>query len=196
VALGRAPEPSRRFHSVKLPISEIDRDWYRSHPTRRGAVHFGRNRAYRFDAPDGEYGVLYAGADPYVAFIESFQIAGIYPVVTESKLKERSLSRIRIGGPARLVNLAESGALTRIGADARIFTASYTVPQRWSRAIQAHPEQPDGILYRPRHDPARLAAAFFDRVAERVTAEVLGTWVDQRATLADVLDTYGVALLS
>jgi hypothetical protein len=195
VALGRTPEPSKRFHSIKLPISEIDREWYRSHPTRRGAVYFGRKRAFRFDAPDGQYGVLYVGADPHVAFIESFQIAGLHPVVTESKLKERSLSRIRIHGPARLVNLAESGGLTRIGADARIFTAGYTVSQRWSGAIQSHPELPDGILYRPRHDPARVAAAFFDRIEDRVTAEKLGTWVDQRTVLADVLDTYGVALV-
>ena len=46
----------------------------------------GRNRAYRFGAPDGKYGALYVGVDPYVAFIESFQIAGIRPVITESKL--------------------------------------------------------------------------------------------------------------
>jgi hypothetical protein len=196
VALGRTPEPSKRFHSIKLPIAEIDSEWYRSHPTRRGAVYFGRNRAYRFDAPDGEYGVLYVGADPHVAFIESFQVAGIRPVVTESKLKERSLSRIRISGSVRLVSLAESGALTRIGADARIFTASYAVSQRWSRAIYEHPDKPDGILYRPRHDPARVAAAFFDRVAERVTTETLGTWVDQKDVLADVLDTYRAALVS
>ncbi len=196
MALGHTPEPSKRFHSITLPITEVDRDWRRSHPTRRGPIYFGQNRAFRFDAPNGEYGVLYAGADAHVAFIESFQIAGIHPVVTESKLRERSLSRIRIRGPIRLVNLAESGALTRIGADARIFTASYTVSQRWSRAIQAHPDQPDGILYRPRHDPARLAAAFFDRIAEQVAAESLGTWLDQKDVLADVLDTYGVALLS
>jgi hypothetical protein len=127
VALGRTPEPSKRLHSIKLPISEIDRDWYRSHPTRRSAVYFERNRAYRFDAPDGEYGVLYVGADLHVAFVESFQIAGIRPAVTDSKLKGRSLSRIRTRGAVRLVSLADSGALMRIGADARIFTASYTV---------------------------------------------------------------------
>ena len=194
--LGRSPEPSRRLHSIRLPISEIEREWYRSHRTSRSAVYFGRNRAYRFDAPDGEYGVLYVGADPYVAFIESFQIAGIRPAITESKLKERSLSRIRARGALRLVNLADSGTLTRVGADARIFTASYTLPQRWSRAIQTHPEQADGILYRPRHDPARLAAAFFDRIADRIAAENLGTWLDQKTVLGDVLDTYGVALVS
>ncbi|SPF54808.1 RES domain protein [Candidatus Sulfopaludibacter sp. SbA4] len=196
MALGRTPEPSKRFHAITLPISGTDRDWYRSHSTRHGAIYFGRNRAYRFDAPDGEYGVLYAGADRHVAFIESFQIAGIHPAVAESKLKEHSLSRIRIHGSVRLVNLAESGALTRIGGDARIFTASYSISQRWSRAIQTHPEQPDGILYRPRHDPARLAAAFFDAIAHEVTAETLGGWLDQRTALAEVLDTYGVALVS
>jgi hypothetical protein len=196
VALGRTPEPSKRFHSIELPISEIDREWYRSHPTRRGAVYFGRNRAYQFDAPDGEYGVLYVGADLNVAFIESFQIAGIHPAITEAQLKERSLSRIRTRDAVRLVNLADSGALTRIGADGRLFTASYSVSQRWSRAIQTHPVKPDGILYRPRHDPARLAAAFFDRIADHLTAESLGKWLDQRAALGEVLDTYGVALVS
>ena len=195
MALGRAPEPSQRFPSITLPISEISGEWYRSHPSRYGAIYFGRNRAYRFDAPDGEYGVLYVGVDPHVAFIESFQIAGIRPVVTESKLKERSLSRIRTPRPARLVNLAKSGALTRIGADARIFTASYTISQRWSRAIWNHPESLDGILYRPRHDPARLAAAFFDRIAAEISAESVGTWLDQKRVLADVLDTYGVSLI-
>jgi hypothetical protein len=79
VALGRTPEPSKRFHSIKLPISAIARDWYRSHPT---CIYFGRNRAYRFDAPDGEYGILYVGGNPHAAFIESFQIAGIHPAVT------------------------------------------------------------------------------------------------------------------
>jgi hypothetical protein len=129
---------------------------------------------------------LYVGADPQVAFIESLQIAGIRPAVTESKLRERSLSRILVRRPVRLVNLAESGALTRIGADARIFTANYSISQRWSRAIQVHPERPDGILYRPRHDPARLAAALFDNIAERVAAETLGRWLDQRRVLAEL----------
>ena len=196
MALGRTPEPSKRLHSVTLPISEIDRDWYRSHPTRRGAIFFGRNRAYRFDAPEGEYGVLYVGADPHVAFIESFQISGIRPAVTESKLRERSLSRIHIRRPVRVVSLAESGGLTRIGADARIFTAGYTVSQRWSRAMQSHPEKPDGILYRPRHDPARVAAAFFDRIEAQVFAETIGLWLDQKAVLGEVLDTYRIALVS
>jgi hypothetical protein len=184
VALGRSPEPSRRFHSITLPISEITRDWYRSHLTRYSAIHFGRNRAYRFDAPDGEYGVLYVGVDPHVAFIESFQIAGVHPVVTESKLRERSLSRIRVRRPVRLVNLAESGALTKIGADARIFTARYTVSQRWSQAIWNHPQSPDGILYRPRHDPARFAAAFFDRIAGEVSTEAAGRWLEQKSSLS------------
>jgi hypothetical protein len=196
VPLGRTPEPSKRLHSIKLPISEMDRQWYRSHSTRRGAIYFGRNRAYRFDAPNGRYGVLYVGADPHVAFIESFQIAGIHPAVTESKLRERSLTRIRTRRPVRLVNLAESGTLTWIGADARIFTAGYTVSQRWSQAIERHPEKPDGILYRPRHDPARVAAAFFDRIEVEVVAETMGLWLDQKVVLGEVLDTYHIALVS
>jgi hypothetical protein len=60
--------------------------------------------------------------------------------------------------------------------------------QRWSRALHDHPDSPDGILYRPRHDPARIAAALFDRIRREVIAENLGTWLDQKVVLAEVLD--------
>ena len=93
------------------------------------------------------------------------------------------------------MNLYESGALTRIGADARIFTAKYTVSQRWSRAFHNHPESPEGILYRPRHDPARLATALFDRIESEVIVEPQGAWLDQKVLLGEVLDSYGIALI-
>ena len=138
---------------------------------------------------------MYVGVDPYVAVIESFQIAGIRPVITESKLKERSLSRIRMRGALRLVNLVDSGA--PYAGRHRRERSRPAVPYRsWSRAIQTHPARADGILYRPRHDPAQIAAAFFDRTAERVRADNLGAWLDQRTLLAGVLDTYGVAFVS
>src|SRR5260221_3457881 len=39
--------------------------WYRSHQTNCGPVFFGKSKTQRWDAPGGEYGVLYLGADPY-----------------------------------------------------------------------------------------------------------------------------------
>jgi hypothetical protein len=61
---------------------------------------------------------------------KSFHIAGLEPMLEASKLQERSLAQIRFNRPLRLVNLAESGALMRIGVDARLFTARHTVSQR------------------------------------------------------------------
>jgi hypothetical protein len=57
-------------------------------------------------------------------------------------------------------------------------------------------KKPDGILDRPRHDPARVAAAFFDRIEAEVIAETMGLWMDQKAILGEVLDTYLIALVS
>ena len=39
------------------------------------------------------------------------------------------------------------------------------IAQRWSRALWEHPQQPDGIIYRSRHDPSKVCAALFDRCA-------------------------------
>jgi hypothetical protein len=113
---------------MRLPISEIDREWYPAHPTRRGPDLFRPQSGLIVSMRRMLAGVLYVAADPHVALIESFQIAGLHPVLTASKLRDRSSSRIRIRRAARLVNLAQSGRAHTdwIGADARIFRATNT----------------------------------------------------------------------
>lgn len=194
--LGRCPEPSKRLQEISLPLREIKSLWFRSHVRARDPLYFGRNQAFRFDAPDGSFGILYLAADPHVAFIESFQILGVEPVITESALNERWLSQITASRPLRLIDLATSGGLVRIGCDARIFSCAYSVSQRWSLALHSHPDQADGILYRPRHDPARTAAAIFDRSQQVFAVEDTKSWLSQRDLLGNILDTYRVGLMS
>src|SRR6478736_5586851 len=45
--------------------------WFRTYQTGRAPIYFGTNRVYRWDAPEGDYGVLYLGADEFCAFMES-----------------------------------------------------------------------------------------------------------------------------
>jgi hypothetical protein len=45
--------------------------WFRSHQLAKDPVYFGKGMAYRWDAPEGDYGVLYLGADEFCAFMES-----------------------------------------------------------------------------------------------------------------------------
>ena len=51
---------------------------YRLQRADREPISFGRTGENRFDAPDGSYGVLYAGEDEYCCFIETCgQVTGV-----------------------------------------------------------------------------------------------------------------------
>ena len=169
--------------------------WMRIHRTLLAALYFGSSRDGRFDAPAGEYGVLYLAADAHCAFVETFgQSTGINTVTTDA-LAERSLSRVEAARPLRLVDLTGSG-LARLGADERLCAGDHLVAQRWALALWRHPAAPDGLLYRARHDPARFCAAVFDRAQPALRAVPVGGMLDpaQGSLLGDILDTYGFGL--
>ena len=96
----------------------------------------------------------------------------------------------------RLVDLTGSGLAT-IGADNRLASGDYRVAQRWSRALHEHPAEPDGLCYRSRLDPSRASAVLFERAAAVLEVEPQGSlWAPRhRVLLADILDTYDVALV-
>jgi hypothetical protein len=71
------------------------------------------------------------------------------------------------------------------------------VSQPWALALHQHPERPDGIRFRSRHDPSRLCAALFDRIAGDLTATVVGSLAEPRhaTTLGEIPDTYSFGLI-
>jgi hypothetical protein len=160
-------------------------------------VFFGKTGRNRFDAPDGSFGVLYVGFDEHCAFIETFgQDTGIR-LVTRRALEQRYLAYLELTQPLILIDLATSGGLARIGADARLLSGSHAIAQRWSAALRNHPSKPAGLVYPARHDTARNACALFDLPASilhvTTTAPLLAP---QRALLlATILNTYGFGLL-
>ncbi|MGE3271153.1 MAG: RES family NAD+ phosphorylase [Chloroflexota bacterium] len=171
--------------------------WVRSHRTGYSPLYFGRSGQNRFDAPGAVFGVLYVAADAHGAFIETFgrQLGRL--IVSMAELADRELSEVRPARPLRLVDMSGAG-LARIGADARVMSGRYDISQPWSLALHNHPDQPDGLLYRSRHDPSRLCTALFDRVAPVLSTESLGSFADPRnaALLGDVLDRYGYGLIA
>lgn len=167
------------------------------HRLQHEPLFFGRTALHRFDAPGGEFGVLYVASDPHGAFIETLGPVSGARRVTMSRLRERGLARIEVSRPLRLVDLTGPG-LARLDADERLCSGGYTVAQRWALVLHHHPAQPDGVYYRSRHDPSRACAAIFDRVAASLTAVRLGNLVDDPAyspLLADLLRTYDFGLL-
>lgn len=195
--LGPHPEPPPDLAAMPLPVTIFRRCWFRIHRLAHAPLFFGRSGDNRFDAPAGEFGVLYAGKDAHCAFIEVFGHATGVRLVEQGELAARGLARIAARRPLRLVNLA-GGGLARLGADARLTSGeSYAAAHRWALAIHDHPRRPDGIVYAARHDPRRVCAALFDRASAELEATPLGSLADpaHAALVARVLDTYRFGLV-
>lgn len=167
--------------------------WCRSHKTGYHPVFFGRNKAQRWDAPKGDFGVLYLGADERCAFMESIG-RGVLRTrfVAASQLKNHQLSILQFTKDLRLVDLVASGGLTRLGAEGSLVNGlGYRNSQRWSEALRSHPAKVDGIYYRSRYDPALTACALFEHCEPFIeVVENCGAWAAQPVLLGSVLDHY------
>ena len=194
---GPLPPPPDDFTSRTLPLVEAKGPLFRLHARRRDALHFGRTASWRFDDPERRYGVCYTATDVHGAFAETFTKALRAGLIAEAELRSRGLARISCRRPLALVDLAASGGLAKIRADARLFAGDHEVARRWSAAFHAHPAKPDGILCPARHDPARTVCAVFERAKRALRAEELGSLLDVALlpTLKDLLDTYGLGFV-
>jgi hypothetical protein len=167
--------------------------WFRSHKTGYDPLFFGRNQAQRWDAPKGDYGILYLGADERCAFMESIGRRVLRTrLVPASQLKTRQLSKIRFTRELRLVDFVASGGLTRLAAEGSLASGlGYRNSQRWSEALRSHPARLDGIYYRSRYNPALKACALYDHCQPFVEGvENSGAWASQPVLLGDILEHY------
>lgn len=139
--------------------------------------------------------MLYAGQDEAGAFVEVFGDPLDVRLLALRPLKQFCLSAVRAKRPLRLVDLTGPG-LRRLGVDARLTGGDdYQCSQPWARALWGHPDAPDGLLYRARHDPSRQAVAIFDRAAAAIRTKKLCRLTDNPHTLARLLDLYGFGLI-
>ena len=160
-------------------------------------IFFGASLPNRFDAPK-QYGVLYAGMDEEVAFLEIFRgkvKSGF--LYRDGALSAYSISRLEIDRPLKLFRASGSN-LERMGANSGIFaTKNRWITQQWSLAFWQHPAKVDGIIYPSCHDNERFCVALFsDRINEALavqsTEEILSDSFSDRLT--EITDTYGYTL--
>jgi hypothetical protein len=194
-SIGPIPLPAPDLQKHGLPLRAYGDTLVRIHRSDRQAAFWGKTRDNRFDAPGGEFGVLYAASDHWGAFIET--CGGLLNrTVTASFLGARGWARVIPARDLRLVDLSGSG-LARIGADERLCSGEHDASQQWALALWQHPDAADGILYRARHDPSRTSVAIFDRAASAVEVVRDGELLADANTalLAAILDTYRFTLL-
>lgn len=169
------------------------RVWQRLHSRIHEPIHFGKSGDNRFDAPDGKFGVLYLGSDINAAFVETFLRQPGETLISADDLRQRLRSEVSASRQLKLVRIMGDG-LARIGATAVVSSGPYSLSQAWSLALWNHPEKPDGLLYRARHDDDRLCAAIFDRVGNVLSSATHGSLLEDPQELAALLDLYGVGL--
>jgi hypothetical protein len=194
-SIGPLPLPPANLDDQDLRVLEHRATLSRIHRIDQDPAFWGRTGRNRFDAPAGEFGVLYAATDEYGAFVETFG-DGLSRTVTVKSLAARGWSRVEPRRDLRLCDLSGPG-LAQIGADERLCSGEHEVAQQWSFALWRHRQSVDGLYYRARHDPSRMSVALFDRVAPVVSIVRDGGLIDDRhqALLAAILDTYQFSLL-
>lgn len=147
----------------------------------------------RFDDPNGEYRVCYIGKSLEAAFVEVFLRDVAARLLSRDALEERAASNLVATRDITLIKFHGNG-LHRLGATAAVAHGSYTVSQPWGRACWEHPSQPDGIVYRARHDDDELAIALFDRAQDAVDVQDPPVLMIDLEELPDLLDHYGIGL--
>jgi hypothetical protein len=104
---------------------------------------------------------------------------------------------MELTAPLRFLDLVEEGGLANIGADGRLATGSYKVAQLWAAALKKHPCKPDGIRYRSRHAPERIAYAIYERPPTSFSVTSMGSFTDpaNEGLFRRILKTYNFALI-
>lgn len=165
---------------ARLTVLDAGASLVRIYRTQHDPLWFGPGPdeppTYRFDAPDGSYGVCYLAHEPAGAFVETFlrdpELAGPgIRILAASELRAHTSVRVDVLEPLRLARLRGRG-LSWHGVTASVSsTTLYKETQALSGRIHADPSQPDGIEYRCRHDDDQVAVALFGRGGEAVAAD-------------------------
>jgi len=170
--------------------------WTRIYQLTFSPEYFDTTNRHRFNAPDRQFGTLYAGSDDACALVETFGRDLDLRVVSTSDLSARGRSHVEIVRDLRVVDLTGPG-LAQIRADGRLTTGDYHVAQRWSLALHEHPDRPDGLIWRSRFDPDRVCVAVYERARASVRTVPIGSLADPgfAPDLATILDRYSIALI-
>jgi hypothetical protein len=125
---------------------------------------------FRFDAPNGEYPVLYGCASPLGAFAETYGDRARRLGANEG---DRHLVRLVPHAPIPLVDLTDVRLVASLGLDERISVGDdYAACQAWALALWRELQAIHGIRFRARKAGAMVAnvALFLDRCGEYLTA--------------------------
>ena len=186
------PEPPAEAPGAIALVTEAVSVWrlhWEADPLHPPVHTVGR---YRFDAPAGEFPVLYGNRERLACFAEVYGDTA----TIEAAQGSRHLSLVSTLRPLHLVALDDATTRRRCGLDGRIGTAKqYAVTQRWSRTFHAWFPEADGLRYNSRHaGEQHNYALFLDRCAADLAVYPQGQLQDLRRVVLFAADTYALAV--
>lgn len=173
------PKPLRRPPDLGEGLPEVAfRGWtdpvYRIQAEAQIFSRRHQKPRYRFDAPGGEYAVLYANDTKVATFNEAY---------AEKRRRipradaERHLVSITPRRPLPLVDLTDDRTLSVLGLDARISVGDdYKACHQWARAFHETWPEACGIAYAARWGGVRTSnvALFVERCRKDIAVGSLG----------------------
>jgi hypothetical protein len=201
------PPPPVDLDRIDLPLVEVNAaELLRLFPAGKPPIRFRvakrGQKAYRFDAPNGEFAVMYCAFSLEVCFAETLLRTRAFDkpareptLIDESELRCRKVVQFGEGDDRRLVlaDLTGSG-LARLRCDGSISTVSrYVVPRQWALALWKHPGRVDGIRYVSRFMNSQPAVVLFDRCKDRLSARRSQPLADH-PDLPRILDLFNVGI--
>ena len=84
--------------------------------------------------------------------------------------------------------------LQTLGLDNSIATGRYEPCGVWADALWRHPQAPDGVAFRSRHDPDVICLAIFDRSPAPLRAGPPVRLVNQLHAISKLLSAYGKSM--
>jgi hypothetical protein len=158
-----------RFPNVILPLYvPSGTEFVRVHQKSHSPVFFGpasgASPQNRFDAPGGEYRVLYGARELPGAFVETV-LRKPGRVMRRTVVNDRAWSRLQVLRPLRVAKLHDEG-LHWHGVDGGDLSIDNYAPSR-QLALDLYLafSDLDGLSYRSRYDNGQICFALFNRVA-------------------------------
>jgi hypothetical protein len=154
--------PGRDFDEREIPVLEASVSFLRVHETGRTPLYFSRNAAHRYSHPDGPLAVCYVAETVETCLWERFGD----DVLSEGAPVSRSvwMSRSVTWGTVEVLRICDlTQAVVRSACRVDLSALHHTdlsIPQAWSKALQEHPAQFEGLRYLSRFDQGVCLALF------------------------------------
>lgn len=161
----------------------------RIHSATENAVFFGpkpgSKPGNRFDAPNGEYRVLYASKRLEGAFVETVLRRPKGRLLRREFVNQKAWSLLRLERPIRLAKLYDEG-LQAYAVDAgELSTDDYATSRALARDIHLKFPMIEGLAYRSRYNNGEICYALFNRV---VTSDLTPTRCERFDRNGDTVD--------